>query len=575
MENLNTIPILRNYLKDNKSNKEIEDEDINQLPHLLEFYKNLDSQEIQNEFEKLLFNLEKMGYPQKIIFRSFLIYRYKDINEALEILSKTNEVWNHKFIEGFKNKCFICDNLINNHKKIENLFSNNLKYDKINSFPIENSKLFEALRKVKSTDFNNIDNKNNSFKINNDECPICILELEKNNEIILECKHKFCKDCILSYLEEEIKNSRVDKIKCPEKVCGEEKDDKIPFIFNDNLIKSLISNELFEKYKEYKEKNIIEKDKTFTFCPIPDCKGFAKIEVEFENKSKNIELEILNNEVEINEEDKFLKINDKDNIILNVSNETNLVFKLVCNKKHEFCSKCKSIWNKTHKCEKDAEFVKYSNENLDKLKKCPKCGTWIEKNRGCNHMTCFVCKYEFCWLCMGEYNPEHYNIVGTPCHNQMFPPEEVDPQLMNEIQELNENLFLFFFKLTFFVVRLIFSVYFNQNVNNIEQNPAAEVPRRNKFGFFTFMVFVLLCFYFLFIFSNGILLVCMIKSVSYLILLNQGPNVEIYNRIKPSFFYVFATFFILWFVLFLPGIMVSTIWLGIALLYVMWVAILY
>ena len=157
----------------------------------------------------------------------------------------------------------------------------------------------------------------------------------------------------------------------------------------------------------------------------------------------------------------------------------------------------------------------------------------------------------------------------------MFPPEEVDPQLMNEIQELNENLFLFFFKLTFFVVRLIFSVYFNQNVNNIEQNPAAEVPRRNKFGFFTFMVFVLLCFYFLFIFSNGILLVCMIKSVSYLILLNQGPNVEIYNRIKPSFFYVFATFFILWFVLFLPGIMVSTIWLGIALLYVMWVAILY
>jgi hypothetical protein len=37
-------------------------------------------------------------------------------------------------------------------------------------------------------------------------------------------------------------------------------------------------------------------------------------------------------------------------------------------------------------------------------KKCPKCHSHIEKNEGCDHMTCLKCKHEFCWLCLASYS---------------------------------------------------------------------------------------------------------------------------------------------------------------------------
>lgn len=90
-----------------------------------------------------------------------------------------------------------------------------------------------------------------------------------------------------------------------------------------------------------------------------------------------------------------------------------------CACKHRFCFGCTlndhqpaacslvKMWVK--KCEDDSETANWINANT---KECPKCSSTIEKNGGCNHMTCRKCKYEFCWICMGLWS-EH----GTSWYN--------------------------------------------------------------------------------------------------------------------------------------------------------------
>ena len=74
--------------------------------------------------------------------------------------------------------------------------------------------------------------------------------------------------------------------------------------------------------------------------------------------------------------------------------------------KKSYCIDCKSKWHEGMTCQEnrisntklkeDAMFLEHAKTL--KMKQCPDCKFWVERNEGCNHMTC-RCKNQFCYIC--------------------------------------------------------------------------------------------------------------------------------------------------------------------------------
>lgn len=80
--------------------------------------------------------------------------------------------------------------------------------------------------------------------------------------------------------------------------------------------------------------------------------------------------------------------------------------KCVCGEK--YCLKCGNYVHEASLCPPPPSTLRAETASWIKwhTKKCPSCSQPIEKNLGCNHMTCRQCKYNFCWLCLGPWSPK-------------------------------------------------------------------------------------------------------------------------------------------------------------------------
>jgi len=105
-----------------------------------------------------------------------------------------------------------------------------------------------------------------------------------------------------------------------------------------------------------------------------------------------------------------------------------------------FCPKCNDEPHEGMSCEefqrkRHAERWGEAKDYMkNETKQCPYCLVWIEKNGGCNHMTCHHCRGEFCWLCFGEWHT----------HNSCTDKKKVTRRPFNELfpnwQEKNKTL---------------------------------------------------------------------------------------------------------------------------------------
>ena len=97
---------------------------------------------------------------------------------------------------------------------------------------------------------------------------------------------------------------------------------------------------------------------------------------------------------------------------------------------HEYCSHCAADHRAEVTCQQareERELTPQERQNrawiANNTKQCPneQCRWPIEKNNGCNHMTCNQCRTHFCWLCLSPWDMATYRCTSDACrHNQIF-----------------------------------------------------------------------------------------------------------------------------------------------------------
>ena len=203
-------------------------------------------------------------------------------------------------------------------------------------------------------------------------CPVCFDEkLIKSDCVTLDCDHRLCRDCLRGVLIDNLKEGKVSEKnrKCPiDTSC------QIPL--NMPVIQSIYTKEELDKFYDFtlNELPSSNSNEVYVRCPGADCKYI------------------------------FIYTKGRDDPSPTC---------IMC--KTQFCVEGCEKPHPGYTCEKHQEWLKENGEAdnrmqnyvlTNKIKTCNNCRWPVEKNGGCNHMTC-RCGNQFCYVCGGTWSSSH------------------------------------------------------------------------------------------------------------------------------------------------------------------------
>lgn len=193
-------------------------------------------------------------------------------------------------------------------------------------------------------------------------CPICAENVRVEDRFVLAAcgldDHGCCRQCLSTWVKGLIKDGQVGSLVCPILRCGS------PMMQQD--VRELTDNEIFVRYERF---IAMRQDETLRECP--QCNELCRPDVRSNGEP-----------------------------IPEMS-----------------CKACKATFcffhSNAHAGQQCAAYrLQLAKEERQLAarfgtKLCPHCGINTDKISGCNHMTCHVCRQNWCWAC-GQALPEEY-----------------------------------------------------------------------------------------------------------------------------------------------------------------------
>ncbi|CAG2104951.1 unnamed protein product [Medioppia subpectinata] len=220
-------------------------------------------------------------------------------------------------------------------------------------------------------------------------CNVCYQSCPAEYHKCLSCGHSYCRECWSNHLEVHIVNGVTTNIECMASNCRI----LVPEDFALNLLATKSS--LRDKYQQFAFRDYVNSHPKLRYCVGLNCDIIIRAK---EPNAKRV-----------------------------VCSQCRSSFCFKCGADYHAPTLCQTIKLWLTKCEDDSETANYISAHT---KDCPKCHICIEKNGGCNHMQCYSCKHDFCWMCLGDWKThgsEYYecsrykenpNIVNESAHAQ-------------------------------------------------------------------------------------------------------------------------------------------------------------
>lgn len=242
-------------------------------------------------------------------------------------------------------------------------------------------------------------------------CDICCMEYSADEVCCLSsCRHYFCKECWQDHIKQHIHHNLL-ATRCPAQGCSE-------VIGIDNMVQLFDSSAsttpttgvagtaaetesspvLKDIYREYLS-SFVQFCPSLYWCPNPvGCTGIIHVEVP-PLQGQGVTCEVCH---------------------------------------HPYCLRCSGDPHRPATCDDMRSWRRYCSAEganiafiLVRTKRCPKCHRDIEKNGGCNHMTC-KCGHQFCWVCGYDWASHSGDFYS--CKNASAAPVKSDREDVRQSQ---------------------------------------------------------------------------------------------------------------------------------------------
>ena len=193
-------------------------------------------------------------------------------------------------------------------------------------------------------------------------CRICFADCAPDEARAAPCGHRFCGDCYGGYARNKVdEGPGCVGMACPEAGCA--------CVVPPDVLDACLDAPRRAKLARFRVENYVSFAKELRWCPGAGCTKVARA-------------------------------GPCVGAVTCAPNGCGATFCFRCGEEAHAPCDCALVARWTEKCQNESETA---NWILANTKRCPKCQTRIEKNQGCNHMSCSQCKYEFCWMCMGDW----------------------------------------------------------------------------------------------------------------------------------------------------------------------------